>query len=76
MDASYPNYVDWIKQSSVFEELAGYDGISVTLLGRGVPVRISGVRVTPNFFSLLVFLPYWVATIDLRTRISRPLPLR
>ncbi len=57
MDASYPNYVDWIKQSSVFEELAGYDGISVTLLGRGVPVRISGVRVTPNFFSVLGVSP-------------------
>ena len=57
MDASYPNYVDWIEQSSVFEGLAGYDGISVTLLGRGVPVRISGVRVTPNFFSVLGVSP-------------------
>ena len=57
MEASYPNYVDWIEQSSVFEELAGYDGISVTLLGRGVPVRISGVRVTPNFFSVLGVSP-------------------
>ena len=57
MEASYPNYIDWVKQSTVFEQLVAYDGISVTLLGRGVPVRISGVRVTPNFFSVLGVSP-------------------
>jgi putative ABC transport system permease protein len=57
LEASYPNYVDWIQQNTVFEGLAGYDGINVTLLGRGVPVRISGARVTANFFSVLGVLP-------------------
>jgi predicted permease len=57
MEASYPNYVDWIEQNTVFEALAGYDGISATLLGRGVPVRVSGSRVTANFFSALGVLP-------------------
>jgi serine protease Do len=31
-DASYPNYVDWIEQSSVFEALAGYDGLLLPTL--------------------------------------------
>src|SRR5262245_53375118 len=26
MQASYPNYVDWIEQNTVFEALSGYDG--------------------------------------------------
>jgi hypothetical protein len=57
MEASYPNYVDWIEQNTVFEALAGSDGISVTLLGRGVPVHVSGSRITANFFSVLGVLP-------------------
>jgi putative ABC transport system permease protein len=58
MEASYPNYVDWTKQNTVFEGLAAYDGINVTLLGRGIPERISGARVTASFFSVLGVQPF------------------
>jgi predicted permease len=57
MEASYANYVDWIEQSNAFEGLAGYDGTNFTLLGRGVPERLSGTRVTANFFSVLGVRP-------------------
>jgi putative ABC transport system permease protein len=57
MQASYPNYIDWIEQNSVFEALCGYDGTNFTLVGRGVPVRVSGGRVTTNFFSVLGVIP-------------------
>ena len=42
----------------VFEGLAGYDAINVTLLGRGIPERISGTRVTASFFSVLGVQPF------------------
>jgi len=57
MEASYPNYIDWTGQSTVFEGLAVYDGIKVTLLGRGVPERISGMRITAGFFSVFGVQP-------------------
>jgi len=58
MEASYANYVDWIEQNTVFEGLAGYDAINVTLLGRGIPERISGTRVAASFFSVLGVQPF------------------
>jgi len=55
--ASYPDYLDWAQQNNVFEGLAGYDPMKYTLLGQGLPSRISGTLVTTNFFSVLGVQP-------------------
>ncbi|MGH9792968.1 MAG: ABC transporter permease, partial [Candidatus Acidiferrales bacterium] len=33
MEASYPNFVDWQQQNTVFESIAGYNGTNFTLVG-------------------------------------------
>lgn len=53
MEASYPNFVDWQQQNTVFESIAGYNGTNFTLVGQGTPERISATRVTANFFAVL-----------------------
>jgi putative ABC transport system permease protein len=57
MEASYPNFQDWIVRNHSFTGLAGYNGTNFTLTGFGVPVRISAERVTTNMLSVLGVRP-------------------
>jgi len=58
MEASYPDFEDWIRQNEVFAGLAGYNATNLTVTGAGNPLRISGTRVTSNFFSILGVEPW------------------
>ncbi|HSB12051.1 MAG TPA: ABC transporter permease [Blastocatellia bacterium] len=50
---SYPNYVDFKEQNSVFEEIAAFNNRSFNLTGAGDPVRVVGVWGTASLFSVL-----------------------
>lgn len=52
-EASYPDYLDWRDQNSVFTGVAGYNRRSLTLTGAEVPELLQAGRVTANFFSVL-----------------------
>jgi putative ABC transport system permease protein len=57
MAASYPNFEDWKQSNHSFENIAGFNGTNFTVTGFGVPFRISAVRVTTNFLSVLRVRP-------------------
>ncbi len=57
MEASYPNFEDWQRDNTVFESLAGYNRTNFSLIGTGTPERVSGTRVTANFFEVLGVQP-------------------
>jgi predicted permease len=57
MAASYPNFEDWKHSNHSFEDIAGFNGTNFTVTGLGVPFRISAVRVTTNFLSVLRVRP-------------------
>src|SRR5262245_5360957 len=51
--ASAPNFADWRKQKSVFEQLAAYEFATFNLTGDGEPERVVALGVTANLFSTL-----------------------
>src|SRR5487761_436496 len=55
--ASYPDYVDWTKQSKTFESLAGFTGDGFVFHDGGEPQVLFGAQVTTNFFSTLGVKP-------------------
>jgi predicted permease len=57
-NASYPDYLDWRKQSKAFESLAGFTGDGFTLRGAGEPETVTAVQATTNFFSTLGVKPF------------------
>jgi putative ABC transport system permease protein len=54
---SYPNFFDLRSQNHVFEHVAAYHDSDFIMTGRGEPVRISGVVVTADLFSVLQTVP-------------------
>lgn len=50
---SYPDFVDWRDQNTVFEQIAARVINSFSLLGDGEPERVNGELVSANYFSLL-----------------------
>jgi putative ABC transport system permease protein len=50
---SYPNLLDWQKQSQTFEGIAGALNQSVTLTGHGQPEELLDILVSSNFFAVL-----------------------
>ena len=54
---TYPNYQDWMRQSTTFENMTAYSGAGFTLTGAGDPAQIRGARVTANFFDTLHVTP-------------------
>jgi predicted permease len=56
---SAPNYLDWQRQNDVFAGMAIFDsgGKGYDLSGGGEPERVSGVRVSTNFFDVLGVKP-------------------
>jgi putative ABC transport system permease protein len=52
-----PNFIDWRDQNRVFEQIAASTSASLTLTGGGEPERLSGARVSGNYFELLGVQP-------------------
>ena len=57
MAVSYPDYLDWRTQQSVFEEMAARLPIGGVVTGGGEPERVIGRLVSPSFFSTLGVQP-------------------
>jgi putative ABC transport system permease protein len=51
------NFLDWKEQNRVFEQIAAYSGNDYTMLGRDLPERLLGARVSAGFFELLGVQP-------------------
>ncbi len=51
-EASYPDFLDW-RNNQTFEGLAAYTGGGFTLGGRETVERLSGGRVSANFFAVI-----------------------
>ncbi len=54
---SYPDFVDWRKQSKSFVDMAGYNDVSFTLTGADQPERLDGEFVSASYFSILGISP-------------------
>ncbi len=50
---SYPDFVSWREQNTVFEQIAARTLAFFSLLGSSEPERVSGELVSANYFSLL-----------------------
>ncbi|MEJ7811393.1 MAG: ABC transporter permease [Gemmatimonadaceae bacterium] len=55
--ASMPDFLDWRAESRGFEALAARAGASYNLTGTGEPERLTGARITANFFRTLRVTP-------------------
>jgi putative ABC transport system permease protein len=55
---SYPDYLDWTRQSKSFQSLAGFSGDAFTLHGAGEPELVFAAQATINFFSTLGVKPF------------------
>jgi putative ABC transport system permease protein len=51
------NYVDWKAQNQTFEDIAAASWQTFNLTGSGEPERLTGLRVTANFLTLLGVKP-------------------
>ncbi len=56
-DASYPDYLDWTKQSKTFQSIAGYGSYGYVFRGAAGPEMLIGARASVNFFSTLGVKP-------------------
>jgi predicted permease len=52
-----PDFVDWRSSAQSFEGMAAVSGQSYNLIGNGEPERISGARVSANYFEVLGLTP-------------------
>jgi len=59
ISVSFPDYVDWKQQNTVFEEIAisRRESYNLSGLGNHAPEQISGALVTANFFKVIGFTP-------------------
>ena len=61
-DTSFPDFLDWRKQSGTFESMATYSYVTrrkFTPGGAGKPQIIEGVHVSSDFFKVLGILPQY-----------------
>jgi len=54
---SYPDYLDWRQQNTVFEDIGVYGHTAYTLTGRDQPERLLGAEVSASLFALLGVQP-------------------
>ena len=54
---SYPDFLDWRAQATLFEEMAVYINAAVTLADGGAPERVQMEGVSPSYFGLLGVAP-------------------
>ncbi len=57
LTVSAPNFTDWQKQQSVFEQMAALGDRELTLSGGGAPEQVKGYAVTAGLFPLLRVKP-------------------
>ncbi len=57
MSVSYPNFVDWQRESRSFESLGALRWTAYDLTGGGTPERLNGKMVSSGFFSTLGITP-------------------
>ena len=58
MGVSYPNFLDWREQNTVFDDIAAYHGTRrFSLSGGGEPVEIRGTLVSHGLFEILRVAP-------------------
>jgi putative ABC transport system permease protein len=55
--STYPNFDDWRRQNTSFEQMSAYTGRGFTLTEAGDPAQIRGAVVTPGFFETLGVAP-------------------
>ena len=55
--ASFPKYVDWRDQNTVFDVVGGWASRSPVLTGKGIPERIRSAAVTATFFRVFQIQP-------------------
>ncbi len=68
LPAAYTNFAEWLRQSSVFEGIAGMEDANLNRTGAGEPERVSGARISPNFFQVLGAMPSIGTTFDSEAR--------
>jgi putative ABC transport system permease protein len=51
--SSEPNYLDWRQENRSLAEMAAFKAVTLSLVGDGEPVRLSGAAVTASLFPLL-----------------------
>ena len=54
---SMPEFIDWKNQSEIFEFMSASTGATFNLTGGEEPVRVSGPRVTTEYFSVFAVEP-------------------
>lgn len=69
--SAYGNIQDWKAQNRVFEDLATFDGTTLTLTGGEWPERIMTGRASANFFSVLRVSPAIGRTFSLEEEEAR-----
>jgi len=57
-NVSYPDYLDWTRQSKAFQSLAGFSGDGFIYRGAGEPQLVNAAQTTTNFFSTLGVQPF------------------
>jgi len=61
---SYPNYLDWEKQSHSFSSMAPFRGENFNVTGQDEPERLQGYMISSSFFSTLGVSPILGRTIS------------
>jgi putative ABC transport system permease protein len=56
-DIAIGDFVDLQAKQRAFEQFAGYGAFQPTLIGRGDPIRVQGLAVTPEIFAVLGMAP-------------------
>ena len=51
--ANYTNFAEWQRQSSAFEGIAGMEDANLNRTGEEQPERVTGARISANFFQVL-----------------------
>lgn len=54
---SGPEYIDWVEQGTVFEEISAFTGGRLSMTGAGDPLALSTLKVTLGFFRTLGVRP-------------------
>ena len=54
---SYPDHLDWKKQTTTFDGMAAYNGITLTITGQGEPQRVNAESVSASYFSVFGVTP-------------------
>jgi putative ABC transport system permease protein len=61
---SFPNFLDWRAQNTVFEDVGVFQETNYTLVGGGEPEQIPGARVSQGMFEVLGVSPQLGRTIN------------